>query len=195
MGNMSNMGNMGNMGNMCMNPMGNMGTMGMGAMSSMGPCNMPPMGMMSNTAPVTTAGRGLMQEQDQEHAMAVIRAGGASPNATEDGHPTALSRSNPLHPAYRPPETETILGLTDCRFEGYIRLFIDDQGYGFIKCAQLTKRFPDKDVFLHRNQKGQFSQGDAVIFSVFINFRGKPQATDLRRPRTAAQGSDEYEGE
>mmetsp|Transcript_24211 Transcript_24211/g.63776 ORF Transcript_24211/g.63776 Transcript_24211/m.63776 type:complete len:233 (-) Transcript_24211:395-1093(-) len=140
------------------------------------------------------------QQQQKEHsrAMAVIKAGAISSAADDDsigaGGAPSVSRTNINHPAYRPPNTEPVPGVTDKRWEGYIRLFIEDHlhGYGFIKCEELRKKFPDKDVFLHRNQRNGFNQGDTVNFGVFMNFRGMPQATDLRKPRPKTeQGNDD----
>lgn len=205
MGMMSPMGmGMGMMGPMAMPmmgmmPMGPMGMMGMMPMMGMGGM-MPGMGMPSGpTGPMQPGGQ-KEQEQAYESAMAVIRAGPAAGSsereaaeemsASRDAWGAPVPRSNPLNPAYRPPDSEPMPGVTDRRFEGKIRLFIEDQGYGFIKTDGLSEKFPDKasqvlaqDVFLHRNQKGRFVQGDTVSFTVFINFRGKPQATDLRKPR------------
>merc|ERR1711879_307228 len=75
------------------------------------------------------------------------------------------SRSNVNHLAYRPPHSEPVIGITDKRFEGTIRSFSDKEGYGFLRSAVfekawLAKGLPKNDVFLHRNQKGPFDQGD-----------------------------------
>lgn len=179
MSSMNGISGMGGMGMMGMMPM-----MGIGGMGNLVP------GMVS--MPPGSCGAGHKdQEQAYESAMAVIRAGAAAGtsererafDSADDIGGSPVPRSNPLNPAYRPADSEPMPGVTDRRFEGKIRLFIEDQGYGFIKTEGLNNRFPDKDVFLHRNQKGRFVQGDIVSFTVFINFRGKPQATDLRRPR------------
>mmetsp|Transcript_73593 Transcript_73593/g.193051 ORF Transcript_73593/g.193051 Transcript_73593/m.193051 type:complete len:174 (-) Transcript_73593:31-552(-) len=98
---------------------------------------------------------------------------------------SSTNRSNVLSMAYRPPGADPIYGITDRRFEGVIRSFSDKEGYGFLRCPDFDKAWtakgnPKCDVFMHRNQKGHFDQGDTVSFEVFKNFRGKPQATDLR---------------
>merc|ERR1719162_1223693 len=144
-----------------MGMMGMMPMMGMGGMGNMMP-GMVGLPTRGGGAPGGQKG----QEQAYESAMAVIRAGPAAGSSererafdsADDLGGTILPRSNPLNPAYRPPDSEPMLGVTDRRFEGKISLFIEDQGYGFIK----AERFPDKDVFLHRNQKGRFVQGDTV---------------------------------
>merc|ERR1719167_421493 len=134
----------------------------------------------------------MVQQQEAAYAKTLaesLKAGatahdsGDAPSFTSTGG--GASRSNVLHLAYRPPHAELVLGITDRRFEGTIRSFSDKEGYGFLRCADfeqawLAKGLPKNDVFLHRNQKGPFDQGDFVSFAVFLNFRGKPQATDLR---------------
>mmetsp|Transcript_64918 Transcript_64918/g.195878 ORF Transcript_64918/g.195878 Transcript_64918/m.195878 type:complete len:189 (+) Transcript_64918:1-567(+) len=188
MGGMGGMGSMGAMGGMC-----GIGV-GMGGMGGMVP--MAAMGAAASQGQMNAFVAGAQQEQEQAYAkaMAVIKAG-AGPAAEEvpGGVGASVSRTDPNHHAYRPSNTEPIPGVTDRRWEGYIRLFIEDElhGYGFIKCTDLRKRFPDKDVFLHRNQRAGFKQGDTVTFSVFMNFRGMPQATDLKKPRQKTEDDDE----
>jgi len=212
------MGSMGAMGAMGMpGGMGAMGTMGMPGMGA-GMGNMGGMsgigsiGMMPNMAAMMGAGTaqgqmqafvGVQQEREQAYAkaMAVIKAGAAAPTEEElatgaAGVGTSVPRTDPTHHAYWPANTEPFLGITDRRWQGTIRLFIEDKlhGYGFIKCNELREKHPekDKDVFLHRNQRGGFKQGDVVNFAVFMNFKGNPQATDLRMVGvTAAREEDD----
>mmetsp|Transcript_66271 Transcript_66271/g.155998 ORF Transcript_66271/g.155998 Transcript_66271/m.155998 type:complete len:184 (+) Transcript_66271:3-554(+) len=84
------------------------------------------------------------------------------------------------HPSYRPPDMEQMPGVTDRRFEGRITMWVEDKGYGFIGNDELKQKFHGMDVFLHMSQKRHFNQGDVVTFSVFKNYRGQPQATELR---------------
>jgi len=200
---MSNMMQMGGVGMMPMQGMPCMGMMPMMGMNSMVmPFGMsipmpgvPAMGVapMDPLAGVSADSGQLQamrpsQDTDQAYrkAMEVIKAGAVASDYAEDTASSSVSsasRSDVNNPAYRPPNTEMIHGVTDKRWEGLIRLFIEDSvhGYGFIKCKELAKKFPDKDVFLHRNQRNGFRQGDTVSFSIFMNFRGMPQATDLKR--------------
>eukprot|EP00913_Durusdinium_trenchii_P017844 g16768.t1 len=68
----------------------------------------------------------------------------------------------------------------DQRFEGQIVKYLVDKGYGFIRCQELRQsRYPDRDIFLHQKQLGNFKEGDAVSFGIFLNRDGKPQATEL----------------
>ncbi|CAK9019426.1 unnamed protein product [Durusdinium trenchii] len=71
-------------------------------------------------------------------------------------------------------------GLTDQRFEGQIVRYLPDKGYGFIRCQELRQsRYPDRDIFLHQKQLGNFKEGDAVSFGILLNRDGKPTATEL----------------
>mmetsp|Transcript_83538 Transcript_83538/g.131579 ORF Transcript_83538/g.131579 Transcript_83538/m.131579 type:complete len:170 (+) Transcript_83538:2-511(+) len=132
------------------------------------------------------------QHEDKfRHAMARIRAGAGA--IVEDDLEDAGyggNTSNTSHPSYRPPNMEKIPGLTDRRFEGYIHFWHREQGYGFIKSNQLSKKFPNHDIFLHKNQKGRFEEGDHVTFALFMNYRSKPQATELRRKKEGAEDDD-----
>merc|ERR1712039_318574 len=96
--------------------------------------------------------------------------------------------SNSAHPNYRPPDMKQVPGLTDKRFEGRLKLWFEDKGYGFIDCEDL-RELTDIGVFLHENQRRQFRKGDYISFNVFLNYRGRPQGTELRRrrPPTASQ--------
>lgn len=91
------------------------------------------------------------------------------------------------HPNYRPPDSEQIPGITDTRFEGKIKVWWDSKGHGLIECEEVQLKFPGQDgIFLHDSQRRHFQKGDEVSFSVFVNFRGRPQATELRRPEVSA---------
>merc|ERR1711920_163986 len=72
---------------------------------------------------------------------------------------------------------------TDQRWEGSIKAWFDDKGYGFIESPDLKKKYPDADVFLHAGQRQEFKKGAWVTFGVFMNNRGKPQATELKKYR------------
>jgi cold shock CspA family protein len=202
-----------------MGPMGGM-ALGMSPMSMAGhmngvPGSMNGMSSMGNLGSMACDG---MQSMFKEREAALARAmseslrAGASEQGPDSGRADVpggssaagreSARSNVLSLAYRPPNAEPVLGITDRRFEGIIRSFNDQEGYGFLKCDSFDKVWAERgysknDVFLHRNQKGTFLQGDAVSFGVFLNFRGKPQATDLRpvtRGEWAGQSADEVDG-
>jgi len=74
---------------------------------------------------------------------------------------------------------QNVAGLTDRRFEGQIVKYLMDKGFGFIRCQELRQRFPDRDIFVHQKQLGNFKEGENVSFGVFLNRDGKPQATEL----------------
>lgn len=105
----------------------------------------------------------------------------------EDEDAPSGPSSSVHHPNYRPPDAEPFPGITDRRFDGKLKLWFEDKGYGFIECDGLKAKFPDVDVFLHQNQKRHFAKGDTITFAVFMNFRGKPQATELRRSRESVE--------
>jgi len=86
-------------------------------------------------------------------------------------------------PDYRPAKSEAVPGITDKRWEGSIKAWFDDKGFGFIESPDLKKIYPDTDVFLHEGQRKEFKKGAWVTFDVFMNNRGKPQATDLQKFR------------
>mmetsp|Transcript_109016 Transcript_109016/g.348032 ORF Transcript_109016/g.348032 Transcript_109016/m.348032 type:complete len:231 (-) Transcript_109016:249-941(-) len=89
--------------------------------------------------------------------------------------------TNSQHANYRPADTKVVPGLTDKRFEGRLKLWFDDVGYGYLDCDEIKSQYPEGDVFLHHCQKRHFVRGDYVSFNVFLNYRGRPQATELRR--------------
>eukprot|EP00929_Paragymnodinium_shiwhaense_P065611 TRINITY_DN3286_c0_g2_i1.p1 TRINITY_DN3286_c0_g2~~TRINITY_DN3286_c0_g2_i1.p1 ORF type:complete len:331 (-),score=76.86 TRINITY_DN3286_c0_g2_i1:108-1100(-) len=199
---MGAMGGMGGMGGMCampqmMMPMG-MGGMGMMPMMQMpmGMGMMAPMGAMGMGMPMPVAASDASL-QDQESAFlktasktlqsAAVGQTVRTTTTSASSVDTGIAKTNPMHRAYQPPETEVVIGVTDKRFEGNIRMFLDDVGYGFIKSANFEKAWEStgrqkNDVFIHRYQKGPYKVGDKVTFSVYLNFKGKPQGTDLRDP-------------
>merc|ERR1719433_2518924 len=143
----------------------------MGAMQMM-------MGQMNNMSQEET-GRQMGQQVRASSAASWARQGAAG--LGDEGDVPPGPSSSVRHPNYRPLDSEPMPGITDRRFEGRISLWFEDKGYGFIECELPRKRFPDIDVFLHENQRRTFGKGDWVSFGVFLNFRGKPQATELRK--------------
>eukprot|EP00930_Biecheleria_cincta_P021049 TRINITY_DN15682_c0_g1_i1.p1 TRINITY_DN15682_c0_g1~~TRINITY_DN15682_c0_g1_i1.p1 ORF type:complete len:156 (-),score=38.99 TRINITY_DN15682_c0_g1_i1:246-680(-) len=96
---------------------------------------------------------------------------------------------------YRPPNMEPIMGITDRRFLGRLQFWSEDKGIGFIRSQEFVEAYKaDQDVFVHRSQKGRFKLGDMVEFSVFMNFRGKPQATELKRAHSDAEPQSVFGG-
>merc|ERR1719499_623008 len=126
-----------------------------------------------------------MGQQVMANTMAALSRRDAQDDVDEGGEDGVEDvapgpSSNVRHPNYRPADMEIVPGLTDRRFEGVLRLWVEDKGFGFIMCEEIRQKYPD-DVFLHQNQKRHFVRGDHVSFNVFLNFMGKPQATELRR--------------
>jgi len=151
------------------------------------------MSMMSMMQQQMAAGQQQQQQQQQRQYEDMLKSitVGASASTLASGKAlsagtsasSSLSTADINSPAYRPPNSETLPGVTDKRWDGRLSRWFDDQGFGFIDCEELSTKFK-QDVFLHNNQRAGFNRGDGVNFAVFLNFRGKPQATDLRR-RTA----------
>lgn len=175
-----------------MNPMAMMGMAGMAPMvQGMGGMN--PMAQMAQPTSIqdldveSEETRRILGQQAYANAVAAMetiekkRARGDDEESEDelDDVPPGPS-SNVHHPHYRPPDMEPVLGLTDRRFEGHIEKWFDDTGFGFIECDEITKRF-GRDAFLHRTRRKHFQRGDYVSFSVFLDYRGKPQATELRK--------------
>lgn len=73
------------------------------------------------------------------------------------------------------PDEVEILG----DFQGAIKSFNTNNGYGFIECPEIKMQY-GYDVFLHNQQLGQFSVGEYVIFTCYLNSKGQPQGKDLR---------------
>jgi len=154
---------------------------------------------MSNTGEGGCPGLGSDPEETQRqmgrqayaNAVAAMNRREIPPNEEEDDGPSGPSPSV-HHPNYRPAESEQVPGITDRRYEGKLKLWFEDKGYGFIECAVLRAKYPDVDVFLHQNQKRHFQKGDLITFGVFMNFRGKPQATELRRAKEVVEDPGEW---
>eukprot|EP00928_Gymnodinium_smaydae_P035547 TRINITY_DN249_c0_g1_i1.p2 TRINITY_DN249_c0_g1~~TRINITY_DN249_c0_g1_i1.p2 ORF type:complete len:366 (+),score=106.01 TRINITY_DN249_c0_g1_i1:61-1098(+) len=87
-----------------------------------------------------------------------------------------------------PPSMQDMAGVTDRRFEGTIKNFNEKNGFGFIASPEIVSIFQAEiDVFLHHQQIGDFSVGDAVSFAVILNRDGKPQAKELKPAQAAAK--------
>lgn len=155
---------------MMMSPMA--GMMQMNPMASMMQMNPIAMGMMPGAA-------GQMVAPVDPNALAYAGQEELPEEEEEDPYPPGPS-PNINHPHYRPPDMEVVPGLTDRRFVGVMYLWFEDKGFGFIECPDITKKF-GQDAFLHRTQRKNFKRGQYVSFSVYLNYRGKPQATELRK--------------
>lgn len=64
-------------------------------------------------------------------------------------------------------------------YTGFLKTFSPKDGYGFIDCPPLFKRF-GRDVFIHAvNVPAGLSCGQSVSFNIDLNRRGQPQARDV----------------
>mmetsp|Transcript_66980 Transcript_66980/g.185503 ORF Transcript_66980/g.185503 Transcript_66980/m.185503 type:complete len:277 (+) Transcript_66980:184-1014(+) len=127
-----------------------------------------------------------MGRQAYENAVAAMHRRELGDDEEDDEDVRSGPSSSVHHPNYRPVDGEIVPGLTDKRFEGRLKLWFEDKGYGFIECDEIRKKFRDVDVFLHQNQKRHFRRGAWISFAVFMNFRKTPQATELRKAKEPA---------
>jgi cold shock CspA family protein len=66
----------------------------------------------------------------------------------------------------------------DGLFNGFVKSFNHEQGYGFINCDE-TWHLYHSDVFLHQNEASGLEVGSQVSFRVHLNGRGQPQANSV----------------
>lgn len=71
------------------------------------------------------------------------------------------------------------VGGGEGEYTGFIKSFNGNNGYGFIECQDLRNEGYNNDVFLHKDQMGDLQVGSEVVFGVFFNNAGKPQARDV----------------
>lgn len=64
-------------------------------------------------------------------------------------------------------------------FEGKIKSFSDEKGWGFIECPDVKAQY-DRDVFLYFSQKKDYRVGHKVKFTCVLNKDGMPAAKDLK---------------
>jgi len=65
------------------------------------------------------------------------------------------------------------------KFQGRIKSFNSEKGFGFIECAQTYAQY-NRDVFLHKAQIGDMTVGTMVTFTCEVNKQGMPQAKDIQ---------------
>jgi len=130
-----------------------------------------------------------MGKQAYDNAVNASRRRAAQVDDSEDEAAPLGQSSDVSHPNYRPAEMEAIPGVTDRRFEGKLKLWFEEKGYGFMESEDLRKIYPDVDVFLHQNQKRHFEKNDSITFNIFMNFRGRPQGTELRRSKARSRNA------
>jgi len=69
--------------------------------------------------------------------------------------------------------------VTPNKFQGRIKSFNADKGFGFIECQQTFQQY-SRDVFLHKAQIGDMQPGAFVSFGCEVNKQGMPQAKDVQ---------------
>merc|ERR1719264_1216983 len=99
------------------------------------------------------------------------------PNVDKDGSPSGTKKSEeqaePVgmsgSPLWRP------------KYQGQIRSFSEQKGFGFIDCQETLRAFK-RDVFIHRFQMAEhgLKVGQDVTFEVELNKTGCPQARNVQ---------------
>lgn len=74
------------------------------------------------------------------------------------------------------PEAKNVRDDKVCH--GYLKSFHPGNGYGFIACNE-TFAIYARDVFVHKDQVGQYPCGQEVSFTVSLNDRKQPQAHNV----------------
>uniref|UniRef100_A0A7S4R3P1 CSD domain-containing protein n=1 Tax=Alexandrium monilatum TaxID=311494 RepID=A0A7S4R3P1_9DINO len=130
----------------------------------------------SKSPPKKGKGEGKLATEEDE-------AWSAEPRRLQRRLPGSEERSAGGTKSTMPKTSAEVEGVTDSRFEGVVVCYKPDEGYGFIRCPELYRRF-GRDVFLHRLQVGSFEVGAQVTFGVFLNKQGLPQAKELEAAET-----------
>merc|ERR1719181_866656 len=78
-------------------------------------------------------------------------------------------------------------GAATGRFQGRIKSFNVQKGFGFIECPEAHQVY-GRDVFLHKAQIGTYQIGSQVSFAVEMNKTNMPQARDLVESDMGALG-------
>lgn len=103
-----------------------------------------------------------------------------------------------MQPMQSPVQWPTTASTTLGRYQGRIKSFNADKGFGFIACDETYAVF-NRDVFLHKAHIGDMTVGTEVRFTVATNKQGMPQAKELEptgtlAPSTAAFGGGKGKG-
>eukprot|EP00746_Dinoflagellata_sp_MGD_P079033 gnl/MRDRNA2_/MRDRNA2_31573_c0_seq1.p1 gnl/MRDRNA2_/MRDRNA2_31573_c0~~gnl/MRDRNA2_/MRDRNA2_31573_c0_seq1.p1 ORF type:complete len:430 (+),score=76.53 gnl/MRDRNA2_/MRDRNA2_31573_c0_seq1:120-1409(+) len=77
---------------------------------------------------------------------------------------------------YNPPDSKCI--DNGKRFHGFIKMFKEEAGFGFIHCDETRERFA-RDIFLDIAYKEGFKVGDPISFRIFEKKNGKTEAVSL----------------
>jgi len=93
------------------------------------------------------------------------------------GYP-AMNPMNSMMPMYMPKPFMGWQQTQSGKFQGRIKSYSSEKGFGFIQCAQTYAQF-GRDVFLHKAQIGNTGVGTLVNFSCEVNQQGMPQAKEV----------------
>jgi len=101
---------------------------------------------------------------------------GMMPGGMQPGMPFGFPPMRPGMPGMMPGMMGP--GAATGRFQGRIKSFNVQKGFGFIECPEAHQVY-GRDVFLHKAQIGGFQIGSQVSFAVEMNKQTMPQARDL----------------
>jgi len=118
--------------------------------------------------------------------MPWMMAGGGMPSA---GLPFGFPAARPGFPGFPgfPAAMMPGPGAATGRFQGTIKSFNVQKGFGFIECPEAHQVY-GRDVFLHKAQIGTYQIGSQVSFAVEMNKTNMPQARDLVESDIGALG-------
>mmetsp|Transcript_25159 Transcript_25159/g.55147 ORF Transcript_25159/g.55147 Transcript_25159/m.55147 type:complete len:265 (+) Transcript_25159:64-858(+) len=99
----------------------------------------------------------------------------------------------PRWPAQREPQAAPAMadgtgagysGYDGRRFEGVIKTYNAQKGFGFIKSDEFIQVWGQEvDIFVHKNNiAAEFNLNDTVSFRVHLNSQGRPQAQEVGPP-------------
>jgi len=118
------------------------------------------------------------KNQPQARDVVLLNAAVAVP-----GQAVPPAAARPVLPKHDKPKTALPPGASmqfEGRFQGHVKSFSEETGYGFISCAAVNEMGNFKnDVFVHRIQMRGVNVGDEVSFGLYLNGKGQPQATDV----------------
>ncbi|CAK0908541.1 unnamed protein product [Prorocentrum cordatum] len=133
--------------------------------------------------PLTPAAPPLRRAPASPGAPASALAAGSPRGAPRSGGPPGAPGARVRRHAQgdiRNPETGKNL------FEGSVKSYNEQKGFGFISSEQVKKLFNGRDAFLHKDQAAGLRQGDRVVFAIEMNRNNQPQAREVQKQDLAA---------
>jgi len=131
-------------------------------------------------APSYDGGMGAAAALGMPWMMGGMPGGGMPSGGMPFGFPAAARPAFPGFPGMAgfPGAMMPGLGAATGRFQGHVKSFNVQKGFGFIECPEAHQVY-GRDVFLHKAQIGTLQIGSQVSFAVEMNKTNMPQARDL----------------